>query len=75
METIDELESENADLQNAQERVTNLEAEIFLLKQENKKLKAAQSANKNKSSDNSNGSKRKAVSLKASQKRIKTRER
>ena len=76
LETIDELESENADLQNAQERVTSLEVEMSLLKEENKKLKAAQSAKTNKSNDkNSNGSKRKAASAKTSQKRIKTKER
>ena len=76
LETIDELESENADLQNAQERVTSLEVEMSLLKEENKKLKAAQSAKNNKSNDNSGHvSKRKAASAKPSQKRIKTRER
>ena len=81
LETIDKLKSENADLQNqreeyAKERVTNLEAEMSLLKKENKKLKAAQSAKNNKSNDNSGRvSKRKAASAKTSQKRIKTRER
>ena len=81
LETIDKLESENTDLQNqreeyAQERITSLEAEMSLLKEENKRLKAAQSAKNNKSNDNSGHvSKRKAASAKTSQKRIKISER
>ena len=80
LKSIDELKSQATILQSqlneyAQKVVPKFEAEISLLKEENRKLKADQSAKKKNSNDENNGSKRKAVSPEGNKKRLKASER